>query len=169
MFRGPNPAFFRALHCNGFVLLQCNKCANMLYNALAVAQHVVLRLNPPPPRADEGCAMLRSKHFHLLLLSLGLVLPASTVTAHGDFDWINKGKYRSGAGELCCGRDDCYEVAPERVLQNREGYSLPDHANQDGSPMTIPGTNAIPSEDGKYWICKVGSRMRCFFAPLNGF
>jgi hypothetical protein len=107
--------------------------------------------------------MFLPKHYRVFVLSLALALPAPAALAHGDYDWINKGKYRSGAGELCCGRDDCYEVAPERVLQNREGYSLPDHN------MTIPGAHAIPSEDGKYWICKVGSRMRCFFAPLNGF
>jgi hypothetical protein len=83
--------------------------------------------------------------------------------AHGDFDWINKGRYRSTAGELCCGVDDCYQVAPERVLQDSQGYSLPDHN------MSIPAKEAIPSEDGKYWICKIGSRRRCFFAPLNGF
>jgi len=89
--------------------------------------------------------------------------PKAVHLVHGDYDWINKGKYRSVAGELCCGFDDCYQVAPERVHQNREGYALPDHN------MTVPAKEAIPSEDGKYWICKVGSRRRCFFAPLNGF
>jgi len=89
--------------------------------------------------------------------------PGAVHLVHGDFDWINKGRYRSGAGELCCGVEDCYQVAPERVLQNSLGYSLPDHN------LTVPATQAIPSEDGKYWICKVGARMRCFFAPLNGF
>jgi hypothetical protein len=114
------------------------------------------------PRADEGCAM--SQRFdRVIVLSLALAVPAPAALAHGDFDWINKGKYRSGAGELCCGVDDCYQVAPERVHQNPEGYSLPDHN------MTVPAKEAIPSEDGKYWICKVGSRRRCFFAPLNGF
>jgi hypothetical protein len=115
------------------------------------------------PRADEGCAMFLRLDYRVLVLSLALVMPAPSASAHGDYDWINKGKYRSGAGELCCGKDDCYEVAPERVLQNNQGYSLPDHN------LTVPATQAIPSEDGKYWICKVGARMRCFFAPLNGF
>lgn len=102
------------------------------------------------------------KDCRVIVLSLLLVLPAPGALAHGDYDWINKGKYRSEGGELCCGKDDCYEVAPERVQQNPEGYSLPDHN------MTVPGKQALPSEDGKYWICKVGSRMRCFFAPYNG-
>lgn len=101
--------------------------------------------------------------YRVIVLSLALVLPAPQARAHGDFDWINKGKYRSAAGELCCGVDDCYQVAPERVHQNPQGYSLPDHN------VTIPAKQAIPSEDGKYWICKVGARTRCFFAPLNGF
>jgi len=104
-----------------------------------------------------------------LSLAAICVLPlGSPALAHGDFDWINKGGYRNSSGEHCCGRDDCYEVAPQRVMQSPEGYSLPDHANPDGSPLTVPGEKAIPSEDGKYWVCKVGTRMRCFFAPLNG-
>jgi hypothetical protein len=103
------------------------------------------------------------KHFRLCVLSLAVGLPAPAAQAHGDYDWINKGRYRSVAGELCCGKDDCHEVAPERVLQNRDGYWLPDH------DVAVPGPQAVPSEDGKYWICKVGTRMRCFFAPLNGF
>src|SRR6185503_12149959 len=103
------------------------------------------------------------RHFYLYALSLSLLAPGPSAQAediraadeaggvylvHGDFDWINKGRYRSASGEHCCGRDDCYEVAPERVQQNTEGYSLPDHN------MTVPGQLAIPSEDGKYWICK---------------
>lgn len=102
------------------------------------------------------------KDYRVIVLSLLLVLPAPGVLAHGDYDWINKGMYRSQGGELCCGKDDCHEVAPDRVQQNPEGYSLPDHN------VTVPGRQALPSEDGKYWICKVGSRLRCFFAPLTG-
>src|SRR5262245_44042770 len=101
--------------------------------------------------------------YRVVVLSLPLALPPTAASAHGDFDWINKGKYRSAAGELCCGVEDCYQVAPERVHQNSQGYSLPDYN------LTVPARQAIPSEDGKYWICKVGARMRCFFAPLNGF
>ena len=106
--------------------------------------------------------MFLPTYYRVFVLGLTLVVPAPQALAHGDFDWINKGKYRSTAGELCCGVDDCYQVAPERVQQNSGGYSLPDH-NVD-----VPAKQAIPSEDGKYWICKVGARMRCFFAPLNG-
>lgn len=101
--------------------------------------------------------------YRVIVLSLAFAWPTSPASAHGDYDWINKGKYRGASGELCCGVEDCYQVAPERVQQGPEGYSLPDHN------VTVPGKHAIPSEDGKYWICKVGARMRCFFAPLNGF
>jgi hypothetical protein len=83
--------------------------------------------------------------------------------AHGDFDWINRGKYRSQSGELCCGVDDCYVVEPGRIHQGPEGYELLDHN------IIVPPKQAIPSEDGKYWICKVGARMRCFFAPHRGW
>ena len=133
--------------------------------------------------------MFLPKHYRVFVLSLTLLAPApealadegfdarpkgeltgeapegaspEVIPVHGDYDWINKGKYRSTAGELCCGVDDCYQVAPERVQQNSEGYALPDYN------VTVPAKQVIPSEDGKYWICKVGARMRCFFAPLSG-
>ncbi len=82
--------------------------------------------------------------------------------SHDAYDWINKGNYRNTSGEHCCGKFDCYEVSPERVQQDSQGYSLPDHQ------LSVPGHQAIPSEDGRYWVCKAGTRLRCFFAPLNG-
>jgi len=97
----------------------------------------------------------------VLAVACAMPLGSSPALAHGDYDWINKGGYRNSSGEHCCGKDDCFEVEPSRVLQTPHGYSLPDH-NVD-----VPGEKAIPSEDGKFWICKVGTRMRCFFAPLN--
>ena len=90
-----------------------------------------------------------------------LLLPSSAL-AHDQYDWINKGNYRNTSGEHCCGKFDCYEVSPERVQQDSQGYSLPDHQ------LSVPGHQAIPSEDGRYWVCKAGTRLRCFFAPLNG-
>ncbi len=105
--------------------------------------------------------MSRSTHSCLAAIGFLALVPAPNAFAHDAFDWINKGGYRNQQGEHCCGRDDCYEVSPHRVEQNAQGYSLPDHN------MTVPGQMAIPSEDGRYWVCKVGTRLRCFFAPLN--
>lgn len=96
-------------------------------------------------------------------LALALLLCAAPARAHDPHDWINRGQYRSLAGDLCCGKDDCFEVRPERVLAHRDGVRLPDHGD-----LIVPGREIQVSEDGKYWLCKVGARMRCFFAPYHG-
>lgn len=87
----------------------------------------------------------------------------SIVLAHDAYDWIAKGQYRSSSGELCCGRDDCHEVKADRVMSHRDGVILPDHGN-----LVVPGRQIQISEDGKYWVCKAGTRLRCFFAPFHG-
>lgn len=85
---------------------------------------------------------------------------ATDARAHGDYDWINKGKYRSPtSGELCCGKDDCYQVSPAEVTENILDYFV--HRYN----FSIRKSETLLSEDGKYWLCTVGSRMRCFFAP----
>ena len=117
-----------------------------------------------PSTAREWMRVAMSPSRYLLIATVGsvLIVPAPSAFAHDVYDWINKGGYRSKSGEHCCGKDDCYEVPASRVQQDAQGYSLPDHN------LTVPGAQALPSEDGRYWVCKVGARMRCFFAPLNG-
>jgi len=39
-----------------------------------------------------------------------------------------------------------------------------------GNKETVPYSEALPSEDGKYWRCqRPNGTRRCFFAPLQGF
>lgn len=67
-------------------------------------------------------------------------------------------------GQRCCDAGkDCHPVAPERVMSHRDGVLLPDYGD-----TVIPGRDIMPSEDGHYWICVWGGRVRCFFAPWNG-
>jgi hypothetical protein len=84
------------------------------------------------------------------------ILCASAALAHDS--WINRGGYRSAAGELCCGEGDCFTV--NGVTSSTVGYLL----NETGE--LVPYSEALPSPDGAYWRCKRtdGSR-RCFFAP----
>ena len=80
---------------------------------------------------------------HAALAALALCTPA---LAHDDGEWINRGGFRNGAGEWCCGADDCLAVEGVRTVSlPGPGYRLP---------------------DGEFWRCgrPDGSR-RCFFAP----
>lgn len=100
----------------------------------------------------------------LALLACALVACAVTTAhraaAHGDYDWIRLGKYRNQSGELCCGRDDCSVVAHDRVRASAGGFVLL------GRGLSVRRSEALPSEDGKFWLCAYpDGRVRCFFAP----
>ncbi len=99
-----------------------------------------------------------------VILALGLSMAfGSQASAHGDYDWINKGGYRNGTGDQCCGKDDCFKLSAQEVEQKREGYSVPSHG------VTVPYKEAQRSEDEHYWICRTSAKMRCFFAPYSGY
>jgi len=99
-----------------------------------------------------------------IAIALGLAMAsAAPAAAHGDFDWINKGGYRNSSGDHCCGKDDCFKLGASEVEQEREGYRVPSHG------VTVPYKEAQRSEDGNYWICRTSAKMRCFFAPHQGY
>lgn len=91
-----------------------------------------------------------------VLIFAALAFPAD---AH-DF-WINWGGYKSPVdGARCCGDNDCFAFAAEDVIATPAGWLVKSLGE------TIPYSEALTSEDGKFWRCKRydGSR-RCFFAP----
>ena len=76
--------------------------------------------------------------------------------------WVDKSI--SKTGERCCDAGkDCHKVPAERVMSHRDGVILPDYNN-----AVIPGDQIMPSEDGRYWVCIWGGKVRCFFAPYSG-
>jgi hypothetical protein len=93
---------------------------------------------------------------HQKLASDGVIL------VHDEYDWINKGGYRNKEGEHCCGKDDCFKLRPDEVGEIPGGYSIPSHG------VTVPHQDAMPSEDGHYWICRTSAKFRCFFRPYSG-
>jgi len=97
---------------------------------------------------------------YVIALSLALAAPAA---AHGEYDWINKGGYRGVNGDHCCGKDDCYKLEASEVQQQKDGIHVPAYG------VTVPYKEVQRSEDEHYWICRTSSRMRCFFAPHQGF
>ncbi len=97
------------------------------------------------------------------LATVLIALPAPAARAHDDYDWIRRGGHLSADGKPCCGKDDCTPLAPQRVKQTPEGYSLPDFR------LMVPYAETLRSEDGRYWLCMTHStRVRCFFAPPPG-
>lgn len=95
----------------------------------------------------------------ILLLALLLIVIAKAARAHGPAEWIQRGGYKNGAGELCCGERDCFEVSERDIKVTQRGYYIVPIAE------TIPFSEATPSPDGRYWRCQWGGARKCFFAP----
>ncbi len=90
---------------------------------------------------------------------LGLLLIYSSAKAHGPADWIQDGKYKNAAGELCCGTRDCFELTDGDVRITSAGFYIV------STRETVPFSDAAPSPDGRYWRCAWGGKRKCFFAP----
>ena len=84
-----------------------------------------------------------------------VVAASLTLSAHGDAEWIQQGKFG-----YCCGVDDC--TTTTAVYRNGK-YWLP-------TGESVPEPQALPSVDERYWVCRPDPKAppRCFFAPRVG-
>ena len=88
-----------------------------------------------------------------------LIITALPVNAHDAASWIQRDGYKNGAGELCCGERDCFELADGDVRVTPAGYLIA------STREIVPFDQATPSPDGRYWRCAWGGKRKCFFAP----
>jgi hypothetical protein len=89
---------------------------------------------------------------------VGLVTLGSVAFAHDS--WISRGGYRNSVGEWCCGEQDCQ--SPTQVRTTARGWVVDGHE-------FVPYDEAMPSPDGKVWICRRPDRTRrCVFGPPPG-
>ena len=106
-------------------------------------------------------------------LTLAFVLAfGSEGAAFGHDQWADGGKVPDWVKSSCCGPADAHEVPPEHVHEVECGgkvcYAV------DGYPNLIPWNEALPSQDGHYWLfySTYGngvppSQAWCFFAPMG--
>lgn len=112
------------------------------------------------------------------LLALAL-LCASPAFAHNE--WANGAKIPDWVKSSCCGPADAHHLNPDQVTRDGDVY----HVVGYGRP--IPVSQALPSQDGDYWIfyreggseqCAVEapgghcwkeeqSGVYCFFVPMD--
>jgi hypothetical protein len=114
-----------------------------------------------PAFARRPVAVLAAAVLGAVAAACIAVAPAPAA-AHGEYDWIRRGGYVGVDGTRCCGIDDCDLIPAPRVERTPDGYALKDFG------LVIPFRQAQTSEDGKFWICRDGKAMRCFFAPPPG-
>jgi len=82
--------------------------------------------------------------------------------------WSNGAPVPAWIKRACCGPSDAHHLRPDQVHRVSDAYYA-----VDGYFRRIPVSEALPSEDGEYWIFyrtgKTGSQtgVFCFFAPMN--
>jgi hypothetical protein len=99
-----------------------------------------------------------------ILICFFLILIYSA-DAHED-SWINKGAFKNGAGEWCCGDYDCTPYS--KFTTEKDGWRV--HNGAKGEEL-IPYSEALPfaPPDGGVTVCRRpdGSR-RCVFGIKPG-
>ncbi|GEM_PF-1586660 len=77
--------------------------------------------------------------------------------------WGNGREVDYATKQLCCGQNDCREVAPEAMHVSRTGIFSFDDTN-----LVIEIQRAMPSPDGRIWRCIWGGEIKCLFVPKPG-
>lgn len=82
--------------------------------------------------------------------------------------WANGKTIPAWVKEACCGPADAHHLRPDQVHRVSDAYF-----EVDGYFRPIPVRDALPSQDGEYWIFykdnKSGGQtgVFCFFAPMG--
>src|SRR5262245_29653305 len=77
--------------------------------------------------------------------------------------WGNGREVDQATKQLCCGKNDCKEVAPETMHVTPTGVFM-----FDDTDLIIDVSRAMPSPDGRIWRCIWGGEIRCLFVPFSG-
>ena len=96
-----------------------------------------------------------------------LLVPWLSQPAHAHDQWANGNPVPDWVKASCCGKAEAHLVSPEDVHHNISGeYYYFDH----GYEGKVHDVNALPSQDGQYWIfyaCPTPDCMvHCFFVPM---
>lgn len=88
----------------------------------------------------------------LLIVALAFVSPA---LAHDE--WANGGPVPAWVKASCCGPADAHHLRPDQVHRVSDEYY-----EVDGYKRKIPAQQALPSQDGEYWIFyREGGEKQC--------
>lgn len=100
------------------------------------------------------------------VVALAALLAATPGSAHDQ--WADGSAIPSWVKASCCGPADAHHLTPDQVHRvNDEYYEV------DGYGKQIPVAQALPSQDGDYWIFYrdvgggIQSPVYCFFVPMN--
>jgi hypothetical protein len=90
-----------------------------------------------------------------------------TVSAYAHNEWADGSKIPDWVKASCCGPADAHHLRPDQVHRVSDDYYM-----VDGYTHRIPANQALPSQDGDYWIfyrddgASGQSGVYCFFVPM---
>lgn len=103
----------------------------------------------------------------LAVLIFGFLVAVSPSYAHEQ--WADGSQIPGWIKASCCGAADAHHLTPGMVHRISDDYY-----QVDGYARPIPVSQALPSQDGDYWIfyrdlggTNGQSGVYCFFAPMN--
>ena len=103
-----------------------------------------------------------------LVLSLILAGAVGSGCAEAHEVWANGEPVPAWIKASCCGPADAHHLRPDQVHRVSDDYY-----RVDGYRYRIPAKDALPSQDGDYWIFYrdgaggYQSIVYCFFVPMN--
>ena len=94
------------------------------------------------------------------------MLLMSAIPSFAHDQWADASSIPAWVKASCCGPADAHHLQPEQV------HDLGDYYLVDGYVRHIPHAQALPSQDGDYWIFYRGqgndeSGVYCFFVPME--
>ena len=110
---------------------------------------------------------MRLALFSLVLCGC-LSLCGSRAAAFAHDVWANGDIIPGWVKSSCCGPDDAHHLTPDQVHRVSDEYYM-----VDGYRYRIPAREALPSQDGDYWIFYRDdgtggqSTVYCFFVPMG--
>lgn len=103
----------------------------------------------------------------LVVLALLILLVASAINqAQAHDQWADGKPIPDWVKASCCGPADAHHLTPEQVTRDGDYYHVA------GYSRLIPAGQALPSQDGDYWIfyrdngAAGQSGVYCFFVPM---
>jgi hypothetical protein len=106
------------------------------------------------------------KHAFVLGAAFCLIIVLLLVVSAGAHDnpedWIGQERRTNAAGQLCCGRGDCFPFEAKQMITTPAGVAFPDEPEN-----IIPFDKFAPSMDRFHWRCRWGGETKCVFAPLG--
>jgi hypothetical protein len=100
--------------------------------------------------------------FIIITLAMLIVIMVNATKAKAHDQWANGAAIPSWVKSSCCGPADAHHLKPEQVTRDGDYYHVV------GYDRSIPVAQALPSQDGDYWIFYKDDPAGDYYSPEGG-